>query len=165
MPHGMGGLLDAVLRGIDDNAPVADRMDRSEALKTLIDGYQQYTHNDATLPSINSLTTGAELKWAIALLNPHVQVTLLKKYSDTVLGVPTVPVIPMEAPHVTEERRLRHWFLKFLAWLATSIIVVMTLAVVSTIVKSNSLPDGSIFSSIMSTAVEILKLVFSTGIK
>lgn len=162
MPERMGGLLDAVLRGIDDTVPVAERIDRSAALKALIDDYQGHARNDATLPTINSLTTGAELKWAIALLDPSIQLAMLKKYSDTVLGK---VVTGVESPELVEQRKLRHWLAKFMAVVAMSMILIMFLAVVSVIYKSDKLPEGSIFSSIMTTAVEILKLVFSSGLK
>jgi hypothetical protein len=151
-------LMETVLQRVDDRERVTERMEKSVALRELVEGYQQYTRDDANLANITTLTTGLELKEALRRLTPEAQLTLLKKYSDTIHGVVTV-----EPADQVEERRNRHWLFKLFGLVASSILLIMVASFVSIVVNGHGAGDASVFTSVMSTTLEIAKLIF--GVK
>lgn len=148
-------LLELVLQGINDREPVTERMERSQALRELVEGYQHYTRDDATLPTITSVTSGAELKNAVRHLKPEAQLILLKKYSDTINGV-----APVESAEKIEERREHQWFVKLISVVASSILLIMVVALVSALLRSKEGPDANVVTEFITTTLEIIELIF-----
>lgn len=155
------GLLLQVLKAIDDNKTISERLGKSEALRKLVDEYTVHQDQDASLPTLTNLTTGRELKSALDMLPPEHQLSILTNYFHKVHGS-SPPGQIVETPVQIEERKLRHWFVKFATAAIAAILLIMVGAVVSVIIKTGTLPNASIFTSIMTTATEILKLIFST---
>jgi len=147
-------LMEDILHRVDDRERVIERMERSPALKQLVEDYQKYTRDDATLHNITMFTTGADLKMAIRRLEPDTQLTLLKKYSDTIRGV-----VHGEPLGQVEERRTRHWLIKLFGVVASSILLIMVTAVVSAMFRTNTTANTSVTTSIFSTIGEIVKLI------
>jgi len=157
-------LLEAVLFRINDTERVVERMEKSSALRELVEGYQHYTFDDATLVNVSSIMTGAEFKEALRRLKPEIQVTLLKKYCDTLHGVAVpapvvVPAVTTEPEAQIEERRNRHWMIKLCGILLSSILLIMVATFASVVAKGVG-ADSSVFTSAMTNIVEIAKLVF-----
>jgi len=155
-------LMEAVLHRVADNERVTERMERSHALRVLVEAYQHFTQDDANLVNITSVTTGAEFKEALRHLKPEHQVDLLKKYCDTLHGVaPAVVSAPTEPIAQIEERQNRHWMLKLCVLVASSILLIMVTTFASVIFKGTG-ADANVFTSTMSNIVEIAKLIFGT---
>lgn len=156
-------LLEAVLARVADHERVTERMEKSTALRDLVDGYHNYARDDATLVNITTLTTGAELKEALRQLKPEAQLTLLKKYSDTVHGVvpPAPPAATVSAEHIeqAEERKNRNWFMRLCMLVISSIVMLVSATFVSIVVKNHG-GDAGVFASTLTNIIEIAKLVF-----
>jgi hypothetical protein len=148
-------LMEAVLHRVSDHERVIERMEKSPALRELVESYHHFTQDDANLANITSLTTGAELKDALRQLKPEAQIDLLKKYCDTIHGV-----VAAEPAHQVEERRNRHWMLRFCVLVGSSILLIM-LATFASVVFKGTGADTNVFTSVMSTTLEIAKLIFN----
>lgn len=88
-----------------------------------------------------------------------------------VVSVPlaTTPVAaprPMDNPtnesEEIERRKLRAWLVKGAFWAVAPIPCLVVGAMIAIGVRSGQMPDGVVVSSIMSTATEILKLLFNS---
>lgn len=150
-----------ILKGIDDQRPVLDHSEKRGPLNELIDAYMFHAiHNDA-LPNVTVATTGAQLKDALELLEPEIELELLKKYSDGQRAIlyPHLKLANMhESPEKVEERRLRHWLIK------TGFILVNLFigGVFFAAYRSGDLPDSKVVGPIMSMVTEVAKLIFSS---
>jgi hypothetical protein len=83
--------------------------------------------------------------------------TLLKKYSDIVQG------LTYEESHERiEERKLHNWAVKFFMSAAASLAFLVAGGMLMLAYKTNELPDGEIFASIVESATEVLKLIFES---
>lgn len=62
-----------------------------------------------------------------------------------------------------EDRRLRRWLVKTGFWFVVVFISMVVGAIIAIAVRSGQMPDGVVVNSVLSTASEILKLIFSTS--
>lgn len=155
-------LLNQVLQGVDDNRPLLQRMETSEALRVLVDEYNKFAQTLFEVPSaVTGLTEGRHFKAALRKLDPDAQLTLLKKYSDVLHGRHTQALENEKA----EERKHRHWVVKATLIFVGCGILLIAGAMVAFAYKSGALPDSAVVSTIIKPALEILKLIFSVGVK
>jgi hypothetical protein len=151
-------LSQQILKGIEDDQPVIPLVCLRSPLSDLLDGYRK--EPEAAAYPIGAETTGAEFKAALDRLNPEVLVTLLSKYSIATKSLLT-PTVYAEDPEKTENRRLRHWLVKFGAITFTSIAFIVVGASMAIAYKAGVV-DNALVQTAMAAATEIFKLVFTT---
>lgn len=155
-----------ILRTIDDAKPVLSHSDQNQPLKDLIASYMVHAVHNDQLPNITNLTTGLELKEALELLEPDVELDLLKQYSDgrrAALYPHLKPVSSFgESQAAIDERRQRHWMARFFMMTGTVLVLMIAGGVITLGYKAGAMPDSKVFSSIMTTVSDIAKLIFST---
>ena len=151
-----------ILKGINDQRPVLTHSDKRGPLNELIDQYMLHAiHNDA-LPNINNLTTGQELKEALELLEPEVELELIKNYSDSQRAIffphlKPVSSVP-EAPEKVDERKLKHFLIKA-GFICMNLFVG---GVLFAAYRAGGLPDSKVIGPIMSMVSDVAKVIFST---
>lgn len=152
-------LVHAILKGVSDSRPVAD-LSTASPLRDLVERYNRYANHDDNLPRVLSLTTGGELKTAIGMMDPEIQVALLHKYSEATKTLDE-PTVYAEDPVKADERKFRLYVARLMI---TSFVVLMLIvigAVIALSVKSGELANEGLISTIMETAAEIVKLILS----
>ncbi len=161
-------LVQAVLKGIKDDRQIAAHLVVGTPLWTLIETYNKVAMNDDNLPAIMSSTTGGEMKVAIGLMQPDVQVAILHKYCQSTKTLDVHPVVPVVIP-ATNDETLRVEERKFKLYIAklfmTGLMILMFVvvgAVIAISVKNGELANEGLISTIMTTAGEIIKLIFSS---
>lgn len=154
-------LVEQILKGIGDKRLLSDHKPGPSPLDDLIQGYSKKAAHNDDLPNLAEEATGRDLKNAIKLMDPEDQVTLLYKYSQAT-GSLMDPSVYSEHPKDAEERRLRHWFIKAGFYLAAVLLLMVTGAVV-VLGSLRGEMSNPLASGILSTALEILKLIFSTS--
>ncbi len=150
-----------ILKGIDDHRPVLSHSDQRGPLNELIEQYMLHAiHNDA-LPNITNLTTGLELKSALELLDPELELELVKRYSDAQRAVLyphlTLAAAVPEAPEKAEGRKLRHFLIK--SAVVSSYLFIG--GVLFAAYRGGGLGDSKVIGPIMSLASDAAKLIFS----
>jgi len=81
-------------------------------------------------------------------------------------GVKHVPeYVPktLEEQQDLEDRRLRRWLVKMGFWFAIVFVSMVVGATFAIAVRSGQMPDGVVVNSVLNTASEILKLIFSNS--
>jgi len=83
------------------------------------------------------------------------------------MPVPPPPFIPMPTTlaeqQELEDRKLRRWLMKTGFWFVIIFISMVTGSILTIGVRSGQMPDGVVVNSVLSTASEILKLIFSNS--
>lgn len=152
-------LVEKVLKGIDDTRPIYQHADRSVALKAFLKSYEEQTLLDSTLPALTPTTCGRELKDAFGMLEIDVQIRMLNSYWGTLHGK------VFESPAVADERRQRHWMVKFAAVSSVVFLLLITGGVLAIAQKQGDLPDSAVMNSILKHAGEILKVIIGAPSK
>lgn len=117
-------------------------------------------------------TLGRDFKFYMAQLPPESKMQLLEGYLER-HGAPPLVLrppnsLPTEDEDLTlaqEERRLKHWMLKIRAYGAVVLVVLFFLilgAMIVLMVQDHKLPDNAIFGTLLSTATEIVKVLFNS---
>lgn len=153
-------LLEDILRGISDDRLLVNRREEASPLGDLIDSYKKASQNNDNLETLNSDWTGRDLKEAIKKVPSDEQLTMLYKYMVAVKS-PGDPFSYAEHPREADERRHRHWIVKTAVVSAILMTFAIIGAVIALAVSSGQVEKGVMVDTFMSTALEILKLVFS----
>lgn len=149
-----------ILKGIDDIKPVMSHSSEHTPLNNLIASYMKHAIHDDNLPNITQLTSGADFKAAISLLEPEIMIDLLKAFVDeqrTVLH----GWQPKESADKVAARDLKHWLIKFGAFAFYTTFGGMVIAVY----RSGAMANGDVAKSIFGRAVDVAKLIFSISTK
>lgn len=152
------GLLEAILAGISDTRALGDHDGGPSPLDELVKGYQREAKNDDRLPAITRESTGRELKDAIELVRPEVQVALLQAYNYATknLSTPT-EYDPKVLKEQTKSLRNQIWWLAgVLLFFMVSVLVGTTVA---TAVHMNVISEGAALKNLLETAKEIVMLL------
>jgi hypothetical protein len=151
------GLLEAILAGISDTRTLGDHDGGPSPLDELVKGYRREAKIDDRLPAITSESTGRELKDAVGLLRPEVQVALLQDYNHATknLSTPT-EYDPKVLKEQTKSLRNQVW------WLAGALlffmVAVLVGATIATAVHMNVVSEGEVLKNLLETAKEIIML-------
>jgi hypothetical protein len=150
-------LVTAILKSVSNSKKLAHYPTTASPFNTLIASYKKLAEGDPSLPDLTEASTGYDLKNALNCLDPYDQLRLLHAYVE-----PSGPVIPTEDVAAVEERKLRHWIIRFsmatcasLAWLVVGGIVAIS-------IRSGALPEGAIVNSFMSLITEVMRLIFAS---
>jgi hypothetical protein len=149
-----------ILKGIDDVKPVMSHSSAHTPLNNLIASYMKLAVHDDNLPNITQLTTGADFKAAISLLDAEILIDLLKAFVDeqrTVLH----GWHPKESAEKVADRNLKHWLIKFGAFAFYTTFGGLIFAVY----RSGAMDNGDVVKAIFSRAVDVAKLIFSISTK
>jgi hypothetical protein len=149
------------LKGIADDRQIDGHISVASPLRDLIEQYNKIAINNDNLPHVLSTSTGAELKKAVGMTDPEVQVVLLYKYSVATKTLDT-PTIYAEDPVKADERKFRLYVAKvFITGLIVLMLVVIG-AVIALSVNSGVLANEGLISTIMTTAAEIIKVMLGS---
>jgi hypothetical protein len=173
-------LVQAVLRGIAEDQPLQDQGDLSIALIGLADAYNSLHERCADHVEITEASTGRQLMKALAHLKLKDQVTLLHLYRDSVrmihransqpppeLAPPgkvtsSDPLAARLAALEAEERiKFRALARKVVLFAAAPIPPLLAGSMVAISWQKGNMVDNVIAKGLMSTATEMLKLIFS----
>lgn len=153
-------LAQQILKGIDDGEPVVPLVCVASPLGDLIAGYNR--EPQAVLVPITPETTGAQFKAALDSLSPEVLVTLLSKYSIATKTLMT-PTVYAEDPEKTENRRQRHWLIKFSAIVAAAMMFIVVGASMAIGYRAGVI-DNAVVQTAMTAATEIFRFLFTNTI-
>lgn len=154
-------LVRSILKGIADDRALDGHFNVASPLRDFVEQYNKIALHDDNLPKITALSTGSQLKEAIALLEPESQLTLLYKYSHATKTLDT-PDQYREDPAKAELRKMRMFAFKMCVWMLAILSVVMIGLTVVTAVKSGSTSGQGVISTLVSTIGEVLKVILSS---
>lgn len=149
-------LTSEILSDVVDSGLLSDQI-QSPPLAGLIANYEAKAKDDTTLPAVALTLTGAEFKALIAKLPTADKIELLYKYSAAKADA------AYSDPHAAA-RRLRYWLIR-VGVVALAPIPCMVVAAMMIIgVQKGAIPDNPFSNTLVSGAVEILKLIFSNAL-
>ena len=153
-----------ILKGIPDTRKLQEYEPNTPA-RILIEKYQHRCEHDATLPVISDQSTGLQFKQAMAELDPAEKVTLLFEYlvaTSAASPLAHLVVNSEERVQARENLKLKHWLIKATVWFLGPVVFLVVGAAIAIAVRTGVAADNPAFNSIISTAMEILKLIFSS---
>jgi hypothetical protein len=157
-------LVRAILKGIADDRALDGHLLVASPLRDLVEQYNKIALHNDHLPKIIALSTGLQLKEAIHQLDPEEQVALLHKYSVATKSLDTPDEYSDESLK-TDIKQFRLFAAKALLVLIILITFIMIGATIAIAVKGGTLPNDGVLKTIVSTAGEIIKVIFSTPTK
>lgn len=150
-------LVQAILSGVSNESLIDSHVVIPTPLRDLLRNYNKIAMNDARLPVVTEQTTGAELKKAIAMLEPADQVALLHTYSQATRKFDEP--VTSEDHSVTEERKLRAVMRKII-FLCLSTLGLMLVGSSITVAASLGYFKNFWTSQFVMTATEFMKFLF-----
>lgn len=145
---------------IDDAKPVRQYKSEDSAQAKLLKAYDVYAQRIDRLPNLTDSLTGAELKAAIASMDPEDQVRLAYLYY-VYKGSLADGDEPVAAK---EERAFKHWVIKKVVWAMMAVFAVGVGSVATFIYKDKGGEQtGTVISGLFTTAAEIAKILLSIG--
>jgi len=154
-------LVRAILRGIADDRPIDRHISIASPLRDLIEQYNKVAITDDNLPPITALSKGSELKEAIDKMDPEIQVKLLHKYSQSTKTL-NEPTTYAEEPSKVEERKFKIWVAKIALLFVSILMLVVIGAIIAISVKSGTIANEGLISTIMTAATEIIKVALGS---
>lgn len=156
-------LCERILSGVRDDSLVLSKAESRGPLHELIDAYMLYAIHNDLLPNITVATTGRELKDALELLEPDIELELLRKYSDaqTAILYPHLKKATEESAEVVASRNLRHTLIKMVTITALILVITGVGAVSAVAYRNGKLPDNKVITVFMQFATDVAKLIFS----
>lgn len=155
-------LVHAILKGIADHRPIDNHISIPSPLRDLIEQYNKVAINNDNLPNILASSTGADLKKAVGMMDPEIQVAILHKYSVATKTLDT-PTVYAEDPVRVDERRFRLYVAKLLITGVIVLALIVIGAVIALSVKSGAIANEGLISTIMTTATEIIKVILGSS--
>lgn len=154
--------ISKILKGMPDSRLLETYAADSPA-RVLMDKYVAHAQHDATLTVITLQSTCGELKKALSQLPPAEKITLLYEYLvSTSINSPIASV--MLSSEAREQRKMKYWLVKAAVWMFGPIVFLVVGAAIAIGVHTGVMTDNPAFNSIISTAMEILKLIFTSAI-
>ena len=151
-------LVTAILKGVSNSRKLAHYPQAITPLSTLIASYMKLAAIDPSLPKLVENSTGYDLKAALNCLEPYDQIRLLFAYIE-----PAGMACPTEDVAVAEERKLRHWVVRFSLGLVASLSWLVFGGFVAISVRSGAIPDSAIGSGFMTLITEVMRLIFTAA--
>jgi len=155
-------LAHAILKGIANERSLDGHFHVASPLRDLVEQYNKLAMHDDSAVKITALSTGSQLKAAITAMDPEVQVTLLHKYSKATRNLDT-PSEYREDPAKQELRQMRMFMFKACVFVIGVLFCVTVGVSMSVAAKTGTIPNQNVFSTLISTAGEILKVILSGG--
>lgn len=150
-------LLETVLAGISDTLAVSEHAAGPSPFNELVRDYAKQCERDDRLPKISGASTGRELKDAIALLDPVLQLALLNHYAHATKDLDS----PSEYdPSVlnTQTKALRTQVYWIGGTLLFFMLAVLVGATVATAVHMNVISEGEAVKNLLETAKSIVEV-------
>lgn len=154
--------ISKILKGVADSR-ILESYAEDSPVRVLVQKYLTRAEHDATLPAITLASTAGEFKKALSQLPPAEKVTLLYEYLVATSASNPIAAV-LASSEAREERKMRHWLIKAAIWLFGPMILLVVGATIAIGVRSGVMSDNPAFSSIVGTAMEILKLIFSSAV-
>lgn len=154
--------ISKILKGMPDSR-LLETYAADAPARVLMDKYVAHAQHDATLAVITLQSTCGELKKALSQLPPAEKITLLYEYLvSTSINSPIASA--MLSSEAREQRKMKYWLVKSAVWMLGPIIFLVVGAAIAIGVRTGVMTDNPAFNSIISTAMEILKLIFTSAI-
>lgn len=152
-------LVERVLDGVSDVRLLSDHRQGStpSPLQQLIADYSELSAHNDNAPNLTELSTGADLKTGIQKLDIEQQVKLLYRY------LVNAKRLNDESPAELEDRKMRHWSIKFAMWCFAFVVVMLLGAVTAIAVRTGAAPSNELVSTFLDTASGVVRLLFSSG--
>ncbi len=154
-------IVEDVLRNIPDSTLLSKQ--KAPSILALVAAYQERMQVNDDLPRLTETFTGRDLKEAIGKLAAEDQVTLLHNYNvASHQAIFPGPAFTPEQLEAAEDKKLKRFMIKGLFFTAIGILIsiVVAVAIVGTIRGD---VDLSVVNGLITTAVEIIKLIFSNA--
>lgn len=155
-------LVHSILKGIADDRALDGHFHAASPLRDFVEHYNKIALHDDNLPKITALSTGLQLKEAVSLLDAEEQVALLHKYSKATKTLDT-PDEYREDPAKVEMRKMRMFMFKMCVWFLALLSVIMIGLTVFFAFKHGNMTNEGVFSTLIKTIGEILKVILSTS--
>lgn len=157
-------LNERILKDIRDDSLVLSKAESRGPLNELVDAYMIHALNNDNLPNITVATTGRELKDALELLEPDIELELLKNYSDaqTEILYPHLKKASVESAEAVAKRNLNHSLIKMSFMTLLFVLIAGVGAVGAIAFKSGNLPDAKLVTVFMTFASDMAKLIFTS---
>ena len=149
-----------ILKGVCDNKKLHE-YPQDSALRILVDAYVKESVRNAALPAIDLQSTGGEFKLAFSRMEAAEKVTLMYNYLVNIAADSPLAEILTKADE-KEDRHFRRWLIKSAVYLLGSLVFLIVGATIAIGVKTGVVSDNPAFASIVNTAMEILKLIFTS---
>lgn len=180
-------VIDHVLLTVSNTKTLGILMAESPAIAELVQDYNTLI-NDSPKPNNGEERMiakgdmfGSDLKLYIAMMTAYEQMKLMNRYLSNLAAAPTpakkkvVPVAEetddadaestIDHSDVKEDRQLRRFMIKTLFITVMVLLFIVIGAVIAIMVHNHSVPDNVLIKTIMQTAAEIIKILFSTNTK
>lgn len=165
-------VVEKILYRIKDDDTVSVLIADDGPVAKLVKAYNRLALDagGSTRPGLYALvgdSYGSDIKRYINYLPATDQLRLLDSYlytfPDTEGDEPIVVVPPpVETELVKDERRQRHWMMKAgITFLLVSLFTLLG-AVIAIMAHNKQAPDSVLIKTVMDTATEVIKLLFST---
>lgn len=158
-------IVDEVLRGLPDDVMLGDS-DLPWILNLMEGINNALTANNVNLEYLNQDSTGKELQEALRALPANTQISLLNDHIVS-FGRRRRRQSDVEKQEKAQleimEKKLKYNIIKYGALVCAFLVVVFVSSLVVLSFKLNATPDAQIASSLFTTVVEIMKLVFSVN--
>lgn len=185
-------LAELVLRKVKDDKHLTDQIASSKAICELVKNYNNIAlrppatrmradDNDTGLYTVTGETYGSDLKRYISYLPSAEQLKLLNLYlthfphsdkGDVIheelddidqidAGDDPAPAKP-ESDAAKEDRKLRHWAIKVFVYAFLFFATLVIGAMIAVMYHNHAMPDAGVFKAVMSTATEVLKILFQS---
>lgn len=151
-----------ILKGVCDNKKLHE-YPQDSPLRILADTYIKEVVNNSSLPTIDLQSTGGEFKLALSKLDAADKVALL--YDYLVGTTPTGPLASvLQSADKKADLNFKRWLAKAAVLVVSSLLFLIVGAMIAISVKSGAVSNNPAFTSIVNTAMEILKLIFSSAV-
>lgn len=166
-------VVESILHRIKDNEPLVDQIAVHESVAELVKAYNKLSmaHNlegRESMYIVTGETFGSDLKRYIHHLPENEQIKLLDRYLLHFVDVagaevpPPLPITTAEQEAVRDERRLKHWVFK-IAVLAGLFFFFLLMGAIVAILAHEKTTDNALIKTLMETAGEVIKLLFSNA--
>lgn len=183
-------VVEQILSNIANGEHIAPQMRHNQPLVKLVEAYNQFALHSSggeNLYSATGETYGLDLKRYVNFLPAHEQLKLLNEYLHNCemhdIPLTVVEEIPSEeeaeperptptprhlsivqnrreSDSVKEERRLRHFLIKWAAITASVLALLVTGAILSMMYHNHTAPDNALIKTVIETATAIFKVLF-----
>lgn len=152
----MTTIVDDILKGVDDAAPLSGEITETPTLNDLLEDYQKYRKGfDAALPDITPDSTGRQFKDALFLLPARYKLSVLEKFNQSLEKQEIDVLDPDEEQYKDYNKKLSK--LIVYGFFVLAFVTIASVFILS--ILKRELPSGDVFRSIMETITEIIKVI------
>jgi hypothetical protein len=172
-------LVNTILQEVDDNRTLIDQGKLTPVLVVLANAANVVTYQKDGTTILIATTTGSQLKEIVRQLSSQEFTSMLSVIAkaspapqNAPQAAPIVAPVPLgqpgpltapilEPPEVQEERQFRIWIRKAAVLALLPIPAMLLGAMIALAYKKGETPDSAVVSAFMTTATEMLKVLFS----